>query len=377
MKTKIYTLTALIFLAVILAATEASATVHQVQVGNYFFNPASMNITVGDTVKWIWVSGTHTTTSTSIPAGAASWDQPITSSNTTYSYTVTNAGTYSYKCTPHAAMGMVASFVATNPSNTLSVTPSNQNVGAAGGSTSFSVVSNTSWNASCNKAWCSCSPSGTGNGTIDVTYSENTSVSQRVASITVIATGAPTQTVTVTQAGAAPTLTVTPASQNVTQLAGSVNFNVTSNTDWTSVSSQSWCTVTSSGTGNGTITAVYTANTTGSQRMAMITVSVSGLPDQMVTVSQDAALGINDQPAQTYLIYPNPVRSTLTIASESLKSSADEITIYSISGMKVMGPVTISGSPVSVDVSTLSEGVYFIRIGKDGSGTVKRIIKTR
>ncbi|MCX6285953.1 MAG: plastocyanin/azurin family copper-binding protein [Bacteroidetes bacterium] len=374
MKSKIYTFTAMILLAGLFTATKAIATVHQVQVGNFFFNPSSLNVTVGDTVKWVWVSGSHTTTSSTIPAGATSWDHLINSSNTTYSYTVTAAGTYDYVCTPHAAMGMVASFVATNPSNTLSVAPANQNVGAAAGSTSFTVSSNTSWNAGCNMVWCTCTPSGSGNGTISATYSENTSTSQRSATITVTASGAATQTVTITQAGAAPTLTVTPSSQNVTQAAGSVNFSVTSNTNWTSVSDQTWCTVTPSGTGNGTIAATYTVNSTGSQRIAMITIAVSGLPDQMVTVNQDAALGVNDQAAEAFTFYPNPVRSKLTVLSESLKTSEVEVSIYNINSSRVLGPVTISGSPASIDLSTLSEGIYFLRIGN--SGKVQKIVKT-
>ena len=83
------------------------------QGGGLTFSPSSItNAVVGDSVKFVWVSGTHTTTSTSVPAGAATWDSPITSSFTTYIYRITVAGTYNYKCTPHAAMGMVGSFIA-------------------------------------------------------------------------------------------------------------------------------------------------------------------------------------------------------------------------------------------------------------------------
>lgn len=89
-----------------------NATEWTVQVSNFKFNPATLNVVVGDVVKWVWVSGTHTTTSSTIPAGAASWDSPITGTSTTFSYTVTVAGTYNYVCTPHEAFGMVASFTA-------------------------------------------------------------------------------------------------------------------------------------------------------------------------------------------------------------------------------------------------------------------------
>ncbi len=85
-----------------------------------------------------------------------------------------------------------------------------------------------------------------------------------------------------------PTLSVAPANQNVAPAAGSVNFTVTSNAAWSAISDQTWCTVTPSGFGNGLITATYTENTS-TPRTANITVSVSGLPDVIVSVNQDGS----------------------------------------------------------------------------------------
>lgn len=90
------------------------ATKHIIQVSNFSFTPSSLpNVTLGDTIRWQWVSGFHTTTSTTIPAGAQSWDALISSSNTFYEYKPAVAGTFHYKCTPHASMGMTGSFVVT------------------------------------------------------------------------------------------------------------------------------------------------------------------------------------------------------------------------------------------------------------------------
>ena len=83
-------------------ATVANATRHTVLVSDFAFTSATVTARVGDTVMWVWTNGDHTTTSTSIPAGAASWDAPITSTATTFSYKLTHTGTYSYVCTPHA-----------------------------------------------------------------------------------------------------------------------------------------------------------------------------------------------------------------------------------------------------------------------------------
>lgn len=86
------------------------ATEIDVNVSDFQFNPSTFTATVGDVIKFIWVSGFHTTTSTSVPAGATTWDQSIDASHTSYSYTVTTPGNYSYQCNFHFASGMVGSF---------------------------------------------------------------------------------------------------------------------------------------------------------------------------------------------------------------------------------------------------------------------------
>lgn len=168
----------------------------------------------------------------------------------------------------------------------LNVTPLNQNVTSSSGTTSFEVASNLSWTSSCNQTWCTVTPSGTGDGTITVTYQENQGAVARIAAITVSGSGVSDQVVTVTQLGSAPVLIVTPLNQNVTPSSGTTSFSVASNLEWTSSSNQAWCTVTPSGTGNGTITAAYQLNPGAGSRTATITVSGSGVSDQLVTVTQ-------------------------------------------------------------------------------------------
>jgi hypothetical protein len=168
----------------------------------------------------------------------------------------------------------------------LIVTPLNQNVTSSSGTTSFDVTSNIEWTSSNNQTWCTVTPSGTGNGTITAIYQLNPGAFTRIAAITVSGSGVSDQVVTVTQLGSAPTLIVTPLNQNVTSSSGTTSFAVASNLEWTSSSNQTWCTVTPSGTGNGTITATYQLNTEEGARTAIITVSGSGVSDQVVTVTQ-------------------------------------------------------------------------------------------
>ncbi len=92
--------------------TISGQTKHIVNVQNFSFSPQHINISVGDTVRWQWVSGTHTTTSTAT-SGANSWNAPITSSSTTYEQVITEPGTHTYYCIPHQSMGMTGSITAT------------------------------------------------------------------------------------------------------------------------------------------------------------------------------------------------------------------------------------------------------------------------
>lgn len=95
----------LVILSLITFANALSVT-KVINVSDFAFTPQNEFAETGDTIKWVWVSGFHTTTSTAIPAGAVSWDAIIDPSNLTFIYVPVVAGTYNYVCTPHAGMGM-------------------------------------------------------------------------------------------------------------------------------------------------------------------------------------------------------------------------------------------------------------------------------
>ncbi len=91
----------------------ANATVWTVQVSNFQFSPANLNVVVGDVIEWHLVSGFHNSTSTSVPTGANPWASNNSSTpGFFYAYTVTTPGSYDYICTIHG-LAMTASFTAT------------------------------------------------------------------------------------------------------------------------------------------------------------------------------------------------------------------------------------------------------------------------
>ncbi len=105
----------LFLLMIVLCAfvhTNSFATKWIINVQNFSFSPSSLpSVFMGDTVRWVWINGSHTTTYTIIPPSAPTWDNPINVSNQFFEYVPSIVGIYNYKCTPHAGMGMVGSFI--------------------------------------------------------------------------------------------------------------------------------------------------------------------------------------------------------------------------------------------------------------------------
>jgi plastocyanin len=97
--------------SLLVAAIPAMATKYIVEAINYQFVPSELNnLKPGDTIRWQWVEGMHTTTSVTIPSSAASWDAELSSASPFFEYVPVAPGDYSYKCTPHEGLGMVGHF---------------------------------------------------------------------------------------------------------------------------------------------------------------------------------------------------------------------------------------------------------------------------
>ncbi|HTX87892.1 MAG TPA: BACON domain-containing carbohydrate-binding protein, partial [Bacteroidales bacterium] len=257
---------------------------------------------------------------------------------------------------------------------TLDVEPPNQDVTAAPGSTFFSVATNSPWTGTSDQTWCTVTASGTGNGNLTADYEENTFAATRIANITVTVPGLPPQTVTVTQAGAAPTLDVQPPEQVVNAPAGSTSFTVTSNADWTASSDMSWCTVTPSGSGNGTLYADFSQNSTGNPREAHVAVMVNGLPDDTVLVYQLFEVGVQDPPRSGILVYPNPTSGILTLEMLSKEWQGSDVSILDMTGRTVLSQNCTGKMKYVFDLTSYPEGTYFMKIMTGGGTRVVRLV---
>jgi hypothetical protein len=257
----------------------------------------------------------------------------------------------------------------------LSVTPPNQNVNPAADSTGFTVTSNTTWLVSSDAPWCSVTLSGSGNGHITANCDENATILQRIASITITGTGVASQTVTVTQSGAAPMLAVYPPNQNVVYTADNTSFTVTSNLDWTAQSDALWCTVTPSGTGNGTIVADFTINTSDQPRVANIQVTAPSVPSQTVTVSQaKSAIGIDEKSSSAFLIYPNPTKGVFRIVPAHGYTGDVNISVMDLHGQQIFKKLFSRDKEYLIDLFFAPQGCYYIKLSSATNTQISKLV---
>jgi plastocyanin len=98
---KFYLLTLTLFLILTLNAQ----TSYEVEVFNFGFDPSSLTIEPGDTVRWVNVEGNHNVNGTTdtYPDNPESFGNQIAASPWTYEFVFTLEGVYDYRCDLHSS----------------------------------------------------------------------------------------------------------------------------------------------------------------------------------------------------------------------------------------------------------------------------------
>lgn len=93
----------------------------------------------------------------------------------------------------------------------------------------------------------------------------------------------------------------------------------------------------------------------------------SGMDLDAVGVIHDLAhFDVPENVATDIAIYPNPVKDRLTVKAESLQT----VEVFNLMGQRVLSTTT-----ATVDMGSLNQGIYFVRIAADGKTVTKRIVK--
>ncbi|HLM60650.1 MAG TPA: BACON domain-containing carbohydrate-binding protein, partial [Pyrinomonadaceae bacterium] len=175
------------------------------------------------------------------------------------------------------------------------INPSSANFLAAGGNGSFNLTVLTgagcAWTAISNQPWLITTSSGVGDGTINYSVAENTTLSSRTGTITVGG-----QVFTVNQEPVVCTYSINPTTAEIPAIGGAFSFTLSTNNSacpWTAVSNSPFIKTSSSGNGNGTINYTVAENTTTQRRSGTITVA-----GQTFTVNQEAACSFAINPTK-------------------------------------------------------------------------------
>ncbi len=257
---------------------------------------------------------------------------------------------------------------------TLSISATVVTIAAPANSTgTFDVFSNTNWNVSSSVTWLTLTKTPGSTTQITITAQANPTTAPRTTTVTVNVKNLPSQTVTVTQEGAAVVMTVSAATLKMAAPANSTQkFDITSNTAWTVASNQSWLAInTATGTGNSNIILTAQANTTNATRTATITVKGTGATDKVIVVTQDFMVGTENIALDQlpFSIYPNPVSENLFIRLADANTSSIDLKINDLTG-KVLMQFSQINLQEHINVSTLPSGVYFIQLMDDTTKAV-------
>ena len=231
-----------------------------------------------------------------------------------------------------------------------SVDKNEHSVAAAGGDFSVKVTRNIGYKINAQPDWVKQTDKNTSGNTDTYTFTAeaNTSTEAREGVIVFCNDNNECVPVTVKQAGANATLSVSPAELTFTAKPESKSFSVSSNTDWSVASSADWVKIgTTSGSGNAQVTASAEENTATTQRTATITLKTTdGKATATIKVTQN----------------PADVVFSIDIKEFSIDAKGEEITIkikhnsaYSVKSMPDW--VNQTNKTVSGDTDNISFAV--------------------
>ncbi len=387
--------------------TSTEAATHIVNVSGtiaappFVFTPATLTIQSGDVVRWVWVSGGHTTTSGTggVPNGI--WSAPIDVGNSSFQRTFNSAGSFPYFCVFHWAGGMVGTI--TVQGGGVNQPPNVVNPGTQTGTEEafFSVTvfatdpdgdALTMSDLGTTPAWASFNDNGNNSATISgipaLGDAGTTSQSVRAADASVT----DTESFDIVIASAP----IVQVDLDGTFVPDSVSIPVGWSVRW--VKQEGGNHTTTSGSGgvpDGIWDAPLTAQSSTFERLfnngGTFPYYCANHPTAevgVVVVNDTTHVGIGEIPGPTYRLflapYPNPFSSTTVLAFELEREADVRIDIFDLGGRAVRN-FLIGRYPAGRhelrwggrdDLGRqLANGVYFARLEVDGRREVRKIFK--
>ncbi|GDX53273.1 hypothetical protein LBMAG27_23200 [Bacteroidota bacterium] len=410
--------------------SEANATTQVVTVANFQFAPTNFTINLGDTVLFTWISGTHTTTSTTIPGGAVSWNHSMNSSSVSFVYVPAVSGIYNYNCAIHASMTgqfTVSSCVAPDYSNAIAL-----NISACDSpfvmdatnsiATDYQWVFNSNLISGATNAIYAAMNAGAYSTIVSNSCGTDTTPSNNLSfipkpiilidasndticigqSVILVASGGLTYTWSPTNVDpfsfGGDTATTTPSTSFEVTVIGT-SFSGCTNTDSVFITvlsipeaefsfTQSGTTVTTNNTssfatvydwdfGDGFTTnnptPSHTYVTIGVFTIQLIATNAEGCTDTFETVV-DLTSGISESGNDPSIsLSVNPASDKIYLTSNS-KINLSSVKLYDISGIKInVNAEQIAVNSISVSTKSLSGGIYFVEVVSNENRFIQKV----
>lgn len=91
----------------------------------------------------------------------------------------------------------------------------------------------------------------------------------------------------------------------------------------------------------------------------------------VATTTVQNLAGINDVLADSFVIYPNPASTKITLQMKNIPDA--DVTVIDVLGKTVLA-VKVQGAQQDIDVSSLNSGLYFVKVAAGGKSVTKKLI---
>jgi PKD repeat protein len=92
-------------------------------------------------------------------------------------------------------------------------------------------------------------------------------------------------------------------------------------------------------------------------------------------INSNFTTGILKNGINSISLFPNPTTNLLTISLPDNNIKSCTINLYDMLGEKVLGELRMENGELRIDVSTLSQGIYFLEVNMDGEKVVRKVVK--
>ena len=175
-------------------------------------------------------------------------------------------------------------------------------------------------------------------------------------------------------------LSVTPNQLTLTgDIGSSATFDITSNIAWQISGYPTWLDLnTLNGSDDATVTVTAnSANNTGVDRTAQLSITGNGVPTQNVNITQEHINGITEeQLAKSVSIYPNPAKSIMYIQFSAISIKNFSLSIYDVYGNKLFNKQydQMPVGAVKIYLANYTSGVYHLHVNNDTVSFTKQFI---